>query len=246
MLRYFLIPLLLLMAWPGSAQAQAQTQAQTQVPQCSLPDKIDILACPQSGPKRGQAGDFDYYVLALSWSPDHCATSKRPDELQCRDNRFGFVAHGLWPQYRKGHGRPVDGGWPQYCAPTKPPPADLQRQHLCRMPSSRLIACQWAKHGSCGDFGDGVAGARRYLEAIAQAMDRIALPALKPGSMRVGDLVEAMRQANPGLQAGQVAVLLRDGHLQELRICLTRDLAHFAACDTDVGGSNKKQKLQVR
>ncbi len=235
--RYFLILLFLLAAMPLPAQAQAQ---------CSLPDRIESQTCPQNGPRRGTPGDFDYYVLALSWSPDYCATARRPEPLQCSSNRFGFVAHGLWPQYRKGHDRPVEGNWPQYCAPTRAPPMELQRQHLCRMPSSRLIACQWAKHGSCGDFGSGEDGARRYLQAIADAMDRIALPALKPGQMRVGELVAALRQANPSLRPEQVAVISRDGHLQELRFCLARNLAEFAACDKAAGGSDANQRLYIR
>ena len=241
--RHFLLLLLLLTALlltglPEPVQAQAE--------QCRLPERIESQSCPQSGPRRGQAGDFDYYVLALSWSPDYCASANRPEKLQCQDNRFGFVAHGLWPQYRSGHNRPVEGDWPQYCAPTQPPPMEVQRKHLCRLPSSRLIACQWAKHGSCGDFGDGAAGAARYLDAIATAMDRIKLPALQPGETSVGALTARLRQANPGLEAGQSSVLLRDGYLQEIRFCLRRDLTGYTACDKAVGGSAANRKLRVR
>ncbi|WP_374631545.1 hypothetical protein [Ferrovibrio sp.] len=240
MLRYFLFPLLLFLALPQPAIGQAQQQ-------CRLPERIESQTCPQTGPRRGMPGDFDYYVLALSWSPHYCASTKRPDPLQCQDNRFGFVAHGLWPQYRSGHTRAVEGGWPQYCAPTRPPPMDLQRQYLCRMPSSRLIACQWAKHGSCGDFGsDETGGAERYLQAIAGAMDKIALPALTPGEVRVGDLLAALRRINPALQPGQAAVVLRDGQLQEVRFCLKRDLSGFTACDKNAGGARENQKLQIR
>ena len=49
-----------------------------------------------------RAGDFDYYVLALSWSPTHCIEvgDERRDP-QCDRGRNGrpyaFVLHGLWP-----------------------------------------------------------------------------------------------------------------------------------------------------
>jgi ribonuclease T2 len=45
-------------------------------------------------------GAFDYYVLALSWSPQYCATAtNNADRSQC-SVPHGFVVHGLWPQYR--------------------------------------------------------------------------------------------------------------------------------------------------
>jgi len=47
---------------------------------------------------------FDYYVLALSWSPSFCATHRDPH--QCSGDA-GFVLHGLWPQYQ-GKGYPAD------------------------------------------------------------------------------------------------------------------------------------------
>ena len=35
---------------------------------------ISALISPQTAPAEGElAGDFDYYVLALSWSPTWCA-----------------------------------------------------------------------------------------------------------------------------------------------------------------------------
>src|SRR5215470_3353187 len=44
---------------------------------------------------------FDYYVLSLSWSPEHCAEpAGHGDTQQCASTRhFAFVLHGLWPQF---------------------------------------------------------------------------------------------------------------------------------------------------
>ena len=55
------------------------------------------------------AGDFDYYVMALSWSPTWCAIEgDRRGSPQCDDDADnGWVLHGLWPQY--------EAGWPSYC-----------------------------------------------------------------------------------------------------------------------------------
>ena len=50
------------------------------------------------------AGQFDFWVLALSWSPGFCETSTAArGSDQCEPGRrLGFVVHGLWPQYESG------------------------------------------------------------------------------------------------------------------------------------------------
>ena len=55
-------------------------------------------------------GDFDFYVLSLSWSPGFCempAGSNLHGQCDAGAN-LGFVVHGLWPQYE--HGYPSDCG----------------------------------------------------------------------------------------------------------------------------------------
>ena len=58
-----------------------------------------------SEPQRETLFAFDYYTPVLSWSPTHCSTTDRgTDDGQCARNdgaRFGFVLHGLWPQYER-------------------------------------------------------------------------------------------------------------------------------------------------
>ena len=51
-----------------------------------------------------KAGDFDYYVMALSWSPNWCeieGDSKNSDQCDARHDH-GWILHGLWPQYHRG------------------------------------------------------------------------------------------------------------------------------------------------
>lgn len=58
-------------------------------------------ARPRQQRSEGEPGRFDYYAVALSWSPAFCATHDDPD--QCAPGRqAGFVLHGLWPQYERG------------------------------------------------------------------------------------------------------------------------------------------------
>ena len=58
-----------------------------------------------------QAGVFDYYVLALSWSPTYCAgldNGRYDPQCHGRERRpYAFVLHGLWPQFEQR--------WPQFC-----------------------------------------------------------------------------------------------------------------------------------
>ena len=64
---------------------------------------------PASAQDRRQdtPGDFDYYVLSLSWSPSFCEEAEergngRRSQAQCGGRPFSFVVHGLWPQYEHG------------------------------------------------------------------------------------------------------------------------------------------------
>src|SRR5262249_49389915 len=93
-----------------------------------------------------QAGQFDYYALALSWSPTYCSSDAGQDDIQqCgrgRRGRYGFVLHGLWPQWRRG--------WPEFCATGSSwLSEDIVRRMLDIMPSRRLVINEWKKHGTC-------------------------------------------------------------------------------------------------
>src|SRR5947209_16704458 len=87
---------------------------------CRLARFVSILAAlllagavgPASGQDRrqNQPGQFDFYVLSLSWSPSFCeAAGERgtPPQQQCGARPYSFVVHGLWPQYERG--------FPEFC-----------------------------------------------------------------------------------------------------------------------------------
>src|SRR3954453_14289234 len=66
-----------------------------------------LLATAASLPGFAQPPKFDYYLLTLSWSPEYC--HGHTSTTQCApDKHFGFVVHGLWPEYKTGSG-------PQHC-----------------------------------------------------------------------------------------------------------------------------------
>ena len=55
--------------------------------------------------RQNAPGEFDFYVLSLSWSPSFCEEAAergnggRSQRAQCGGRPFSFVVHGLWPQY---------------------------------------------------------------------------------------------------------------------------------------------------
>ncbi|MPT23870.1 MAG: ATP-binding cassette domain-containing protein [Starkeya sp.] len=119
-----------------------------------------------SAQNKGEPGQFDHYVLALSWSPSYCeAMGARAEPAQCATARpFAFVVHGLWPQYRRG--------WPENCvAPAPFLPEPLLRSMLDVMPSRRLVLHQWRKHGTC----DGTDSAA-YFATVRRAYERVTIP----------------------------------------------------------------------
>lgn len=213
------LALLLLLALAPDIRAQEQ---------CRLPSQLMVSPCPNIGREeaRGQKGDFDLHILSFSWSPAFCETSAgRRSVLQCRDNSFGWVVHGLWPQYDKPR---AGQRWPQYCEPVKPVPVQTLRRHLCSSPDPKLMQCEWAKHGSCSDF----AAPEPYFAAIESWRAKLTLPVPQPGQTPAA-LLSAVIAANHrlGLERRHVEVqTAKGGGIRELRVCLSRDLSAFTAC----------------
>ena len=97
--------------------------------------------------RQNAPGEFDFYVLALSWSPSFCeAAAERGNsgrsQAQCDGRPYAFVVHGLWPQYERG--------FPEYCQRPAPRLArNVMTSMLDLMPAPGLIFNEWDKHGTC-------------------------------------------------------------------------------------------------
>lgn len=171
---------------------------------------------------RDPPGDFDYYVLSLSWSPSWCAQvgDRRSDQggAQCsRGQGRGFVVHGLWPQYERG--------WPEDCTTVERDPARRESQAMADiMGSGGLAWHQWQKHGRCTGLS-----AAAYYDTTRAAFDRVVIPPVLAGLSKEIDVppkvVEAaFLESNPGFGPKGVTVTCQGGALQEVRLCLTKDL----------------------
>ena len=169
-----------------------------------------------------QTGDFDYYVLSLSWSPTYCSSrAGARDHTQCAaGRRFAFVVHGLWPQYWRG--------WPQNCKTRQRWVARRRiREMLDIMPSKRLIIHEWRKHGTCSRLSQ-----KEYFKLIRTVFRQIRIPAryLSPSApveITPAGLVSDFLKTNRKLRARNLSVQCgnrRDrARLSELRICFGRD-----------------------
>src|ERR1700709_1836312 len=119
--------------------------------------------------RQNAPGEFDFYVLSLSWSPSFCEeASERGNsgrsQAQCGGRPFSFVVHGLWPQYERG--------FPDYCQ--RPSPRldrNIMTSMLDLMPAPGLIFSEWDKHGTCSGLGP-----RAYFETIPKARSAVNIP----------------------------------------------------------------------
>ena len=178
--------------------------------------------------RQNSPGQFDFYVLALSWSPSFCeaaaerGNSGRGAQVQC-SRPYAFVVHGLWPQYERG--------FPEYCQ--RPAPRldrTIMTSMLDLMPAPGLIFNEWDKHGTCSGLG-----ARGYFESVRKARAAVKIPEefLQLGEEKViapADLEAAFIKVNPGLSSSSMSVMCTSRRLSEVRICLNKDM-QFRACD---------------
>jgi ribonuclease T2 len=178
----------------------------------------------------GKAGDFDFYVLALTWTPTYCATADNPDPAQCKGSPHGFLVHGFWPEYVTGY--------PDYC------PSSLSRglrqstldKIATVMPSAGLARYEWRKHGMCSGLSEG-----DYFGLLKQAADKIVIPPVFRQSggrqtLAPAAIESAFVSANPGLARDGMAVACSGRQLTEVRICMTKDLEFTRCLEVDDGG----------
>ncbi len=170
------------------------------------------------------SGDFDFYVLALSWSPSFCQTTgARRASAQCAPGANpGFVVHGLWPQN--------DDGYPSQCPGNPYLPYSVLSGLGDLYPDPGLARHEWRQHGLCSGMSPS-----GYFAAVRAARDLVATPPALTApqadlSLSPFDVQRAFMAANPRLRAGMMAVVCRRGLFQEARFCLSKDLRNFVSC----------------
>ena len=192
---------------------------------------VALLLTPQAviarDGRQDALGQFDFYVLSLSWSPSFCATATergrgRDANAQCGVRPYSFVVHGLWPQY--------DKGFPEYCQlPAPRLDHRLVASMLDLMPARHLVFNEWDRHGTCtGQTADAYFATVRKARAVVKIPPDYA-DLKEPLGVTPGSVEDAFIKANPGLSRDAIAIGCARRRLTEVRLCLSKDL-QFRDC----------------
>jgi len=199
---------------------------------------LALLAGPVAAddPRQNEPGKFDFYVLALSWSPSYCDSigERAQQQPECGERPHAFIVHGLWPQYGEG--------FPEFC---KVPAPRLDRgiisSMLDLMPAPRLIFQAWDRHGTCTGLS-----ARAYFETVRKARAVVKIPAeyLQPATaltVTPNEVEEAFVKANAGLTPGAMAVGCDNQRLRDVRICMSKELGFRECAEVDRRACKREQ-----
>jgi ribonuclease T2 len=138
----------------------------------------------------GEPGEFDYYLLSLSWSPAFCLSS--PGSPECNGpRRYGFIVHGLWPQYEQG--------WPERCGAPSLVPDSVVESIADIMPARGLVYHEWSAHGTCSGLSPAA-----FFGLVRRAYAELSVPpqlanAHEPIEQTPGAIAAAFLHANPQL-----------------------------------------------
>ena len=212
------------MRWLAAIVLLAAAPLHAQAYQCRVPAKVSVPQVRPDGPMRRTP--ITGYTLALSWAPEFCKgrEASRADAVECSgaNGRFGLIVHGLWPEGARGS--------PQWCPARAPLTAAEVQRNMCMMPSARMQASEWAKHGACM-----AQDPARYFKITRILYQGLRMPDFdrlsKDPELSVGLIRRRFAGANPGWRAEAVGVKLNErGWLEELRLCY--DLRFMPArCD---------------
>lgn len=190
--------------------------------------------------RQNEPGNFDFYVLALSWSPSFCEAAReqspnRKPSQQCGERPYSFVVHGLWPQYERG--------FPEFCkVPAPRLPRTIVSSMLDLMPAPGLIYSEWDKHGTCSGLTE-----RGYFEAVrkARAVTKIPDRFIEPDAIQTVTPAEVAKEflaANPGMMPGAISIQCDSRRLREIRVCMTKEF-QFRDCEEMARRSCSREKL---
>ena len=169
---------------------------------------------PSRQASQGTPGVFDYYVLTLSWSPEFCHSPAHADRPECQSGHYGFVLHGLWPQYVEGY--------PENCsnAPGLANPAEMADL----IPDAELVAHEWRTHGTCSGLDP-----ESYFKHVREAFTSIKVPERFRGpretfSISPEDVKSEFVRENPSFSAEGMTVSCGGNYLSAVSFCMSKDL----------------------
>jgi ribonuclease T2 len=166
---------------------------------------------------KGEPGNFDFYLMNLSWSPEFCSIQGTSPECAARP---GFILHGLWTQNN-------DGTYPVFCT-EEPAPANLA-ESLDITPDLALLQHEWAKHGTCSAVGP-----QRFFAMEHEAFYSLKIPAAFEHidheiSLAPDAILQLFAEANPNFPQGSILLSCGRNHLTAIEACFSKDL-HPIVC----------------
>jgi len=195
--------------------------------------------------RQNEPGQFDFYVLSLSWSPSFCdavierSADSAKRQPECGDKPYAFIVRGLWPQYEKG--------FPEYCQNPAPRlDRNVVSSMIDLMPSPRLIFREWDRHGVCSGLP-----ARAYFETMRKARAMVKIPEdyldlKQPRTVTPAEVEDAFIAANPGLGHDGIAIGCDAKRFNEVRICISKDLKFRDCAEVDQRACRRDQVLMPR
>lgn len=236
------------LAFPAIALLATSTPhepALAQAWQCRAPANLPRPVPEYAKPDEVRRTPVDGYILALSWSREHCrGRENNPDDvLQCGRamGEFGFILHGLWPEAKGPN-------YPQWCRKADVLPRKVIAQNICMTPSVQLMQHEWAKHGTCmARKPETYFGAARLLFNALEFpdMDRLSREGEKAGTLTAARLAEEFSLNNDGLKQAAIKVKTnRRGWLDEVHICLDKNFKP-RACPAFVRGAPDNAPIKI-
>jgi ribonuclease T2 len=172
-------------------------------------------------------GQFDFYVLNLSWSPEFC--NGHPSAAECSQHR-AFTLHGLWPQNN-------NGTYPEDCSNAPGPTTPSQYADI--YPDASLLQHEWQTHGTCSGLGPD-----QFFALARHAEQSIQIPAelahlTQQASMTPAQIVTLFTQSNSGLPAGSVAITCGNNFLTAVEVCVDKNLKPESCSAVKTCGANQ-------
>ncbi len=172
-------------------------------------------------------GQFDFYVLNLSWSPEFC--HGHPTAAECAEHR-AFTLHGLWPQNN-------DGTYPEDCSDDPGPGRPSAYADI--YPDAALLEHEWQTHGSCSGLT-----ADQFFQRARQAEQAIQIPAelshlTQQTTLTPTQINTLFAKSNPGIPAGALAISCGNNYLTAVEVCLDKNLKPESCSGVKTCGANQ-------
>jgi ribonuclease T2 len=157
-------------------------------------------------------GQFDFYILNLSWSPEFC--HGHPSASECAQRR-AFTLHGLWPQNN-------DGTYPEDCSEGSGPARPSQYEDI--YPDASLLQHEWQTHGTCSGLSPDA-----FFALARRAEQSIAIPAElshlnQQVTLTPSQIITAFAQSNPVIPAASLAISCGNNYLTAVEVCMDKNL----------------------